>query len=88
MREKFPESHEEKLDYLRELREQAIHAHDEDSAACLRGPCLLPGWCFGLRSFGLTAQRHPELFLTDFVAPCRGKQLLGSIESEAARQIL
>src|SRR5467141_275405 len=26
MREKFPETHEEKLDYLRELREQAIHS--------------------------------------------------------------
>ena len=31
MREKFPESHEEKLDYLRELREQAIHSASEEA---------------------------------------------------------
>ena len=33
MREKFPESHEEKLDYLRELREQAIHSASEEAVA-------------------------------------------------------
>ena len=31
MREKFPETHEEKLDYLRELREQAIHSASEEA---------------------------------------------------------
>ncbi len=31
MREKFPETHEEKLAYLRELREQAIHSASEEA---------------------------------------------------------
>jgi propionyl-CoA carboxylase beta chain len=31
MREKFPEGHEEKLNYLRELREQAIHSASEEA---------------------------------------------------------
>src|ERR671929_1534280 len=33
MREKFPETHEEKLAYLRELREQAIHSASEEAVA-------------------------------------------------------
>ncbi len=31
VREKFPETHEEKLAYLRELREQAIHSASEEA---------------------------------------------------------
>ena len=33
MRQKFPETHEEKLAYLRELREQAIHSASEEAVA-------------------------------------------------------
>ncbi|HYQ13551.1 MAG TPA: carboxyl transferase domain-containing protein, partial [Solirubrobacterales bacterium] len=33
MREKFPETHEEKLAYLRELREQAVHSASEEAIA-------------------------------------------------------
>jgi acetyl-CoA carboxylase carboxyltransferase component len=31
MRERFPETHEEKLEYLRELREQVIHSASGDA---------------------------------------------------------
>ena len=31
MRQKFPETHEEKLAYLRELREQAIHSASDEA---------------------------------------------------------
>ena len=31
VREKFPETHEEKLAYLRELRDEAIHSASEEA---------------------------------------------------------
>ena len=31
MRQRFPETHEEKLAYLRELREEAIHSASEEA---------------------------------------------------------
>ena len=72
----------------RELREQALHAHDENPAARLPGPNRVRRNFLRMRALGPAAQSVLQLPRTDFLAAYRSEKLVGLAEAEAPCQIL